>query len=577
LNSAVAGLQVNQAAIQVTSNNVANANTPGYTRKVATQEQVRLGSVGAGVKLTTLSRQVDTYLVKELRTSLGALATLQVQSTYYKRLDTVFGSPSSNSSIAASLDRFGQAVQAIAASPEDPTLRSQVIAHGVALARQMGETSANVQQLRQQSGADISAAVDIVNTQVKTIEALNSEISRLKAMYQSTAELEDQRDGALKTLSEQMDVSTFTRQTGEMVIMNRTGRILLDGKAQTLSHAAASNMQADVVYPGGVAGIMLNGVDITSEFRSGRIAGLIELRDTMLPNLAAETDQLASSLRDAINKVHNDGSGLPAAGTLSSSRAQNATAATLSGTLRITLVNPDGTQAFTAVVAAPATLDAAGFAAAINTALGASGGSASEVGGAVTINGGGFGVVLSGGTVDPGGGAATTSVSDFLHLNDFFVGDNPTGGDYASVMQVRADLLSNANLLSRGQLRQDPVTGQQYLSAGDDAIVQRLAETMSGKADFAAAGAMAAVRQGFSEYAAAILGKTAADLSSIQTELASKKAVTDELDFRSSSASGVNLDEEMANLVMLQNAYAASARLITTASEMFDMLLALGR
>lgn len=577
MNNAVSSLQVNQAAIQLTSNNIANANTPGYTRKLAIQEQVRLGGTGAGVKLSMVTRQVDSFLTKELHSSLGQVSDLLVQSTYYSRMETMFGTPGSNSSISASLDRFGQAVQALAASPEDPTRRSQLVAQGVALARQISETAASVQQLRATADLEISASLEIVNTQLRTIESLNHEISRLKAMHQSTAELEDQRDAALRTLSQEIDFSSFVRETGEIVILNRSGRALLDGEAHKITHSAVSTMSADLVYPGGVSGIVLDGIDITSEFRSGRIAGLIELRDTILPNLAAETNQLAVSLRDTINRIHNEGSGLPAATTLTSSRPQTAAAASFSGPLRVTLVNPDGTEAYTATVAAPGTLDAAGFAAAINAALGTSGGTASAAGGVVTIDGGGLGVVISGGTVDPGGGAPATSVSDFLHLNDFFVGSNPSGTDYASVMAVRADIVASPTLLSRGQLRLDATSGQHYLAAGDSTITQRLAEALTGSVDFPAAGGMAAVSQSFTEYAAAILAKTASDQASVDARLSSKQAMTQELDLRATSASGVNIDEEMANLVVLQNAYAASARLITTATEMFDTLLQIAR
>src|SRR5690606_16116939 len=164
-------------------------------------------------------------------------------------------------------------------------------------------------------------------------------------------------------------------------------------------------------------------------------------------------------VRDEINAIHNEGSGHPAATTLTSSRAQTATAASLTGTVRITLVNPDGSQAYTAVVPAPGTLDAAGFAAAINAALGGFGGaSASATGGVVTINGAGLGVVITGGTVDPGGGLPVTSVSDFLHLNDLFVGDDPLGLDNAAVLQVRSDIVADPERLSRGSLQFDAVT-----------------------------------------------------------------------------------------------------------------------
>ncbi|MBX6321714.1 MAG: hypothetical protein IRY94_07805 [Rhodospirillaceae bacterium] len=226
------------------------------------------------------------------------------------------------------------------------------------------------------------------------------------------------------------------------------------------------------------------------------------------------------------------------------------------------------------MVPPPATLEAAGFAAAINAALGASGGSASESGGVVTIDGGGYGVVVSGGVVDPGGGAPTTSVSDFLHLNDFFVGDN--AADQAAVIAVRSDIVDNPNLLSRGMLRQDG-SGSHYVSVGDGEIARRMADTMAAPSVFAAAGDLPQMQRSFSNYGAAIISTASSAAANLKARLDARQAMTDQLQLRASSLSGVNIDEEMANLVTLQNSYAASARLIATVSDMFDILISIGR
>jgi flagellar hook-associated protein 1 len=575
LNTALSGLQVNQAAIQVTSNNITNANTPGYSRKISNMETIVLGNLGAGVNMANVSRQVDNYLSREARTSNSELQSLATQNSFYEQMQALFGSPGAGSSISGALNQFETALQALSSAADDPTLRSQAVSKAVSVTRQLNDMSKGIQSLRLQADRDIAESVRSINDQLDAIANVNFQIVRMKGLNQPTSELEDQRDVALAKLSEEMDISTFVRPGGDMVVLNRSGNVLVDGPSYHLSYTPAAGIQASSSYPGGIQGIMLDGLDVTQDFQSGRIAGLLNLRDSILPTLADETSQLAETLRDQFNRVHNEGTGFPAAGLLTSSRAQTATATSLSGTMRIALVNSDGTQAFTAVVPAPATLDAAGFAAAINTALGASGGSASAAGGVVSINGGGLGVVISGGVVDPGGGAATTSVSDFLHLNDFFVGDNAS--DQAATIGVRSDIATNSNLVSRGQLRLDATSGDYYVSIGDGVVARQLAGIMSGANSFAAAGGLPPMQRSFSDYGAAILSKNATEAASLKTRLDSRQAMTDQLQLKATALSGVNIDEEMANLVTLQNSYAASARLVTAVSDMFDTLMSIGR
>jgi flagellar hook-associated protein 1 FlgK len=578
LFNALTGLHTNQAALQVTSNNVTNANTVGYTRKIVNQQHIVVGGQGAGVEIESVRRYVDEHLAKELRSASSTLGSLGVSDTYFQRIQDMFGSLSSDSSIGASISDLASQLEALAANPESTSQMLTVVAAAEAVARELNTMSRDIQELRFEADKEIETAVTTINDQLTAIDELNEQIARNKVLGEPTGDLEDQRDVALSKVAEQIDINYFTRSTGEVVIFTLSGRTLLNSDPAQLDHTSVSSMSASFVYPGTIDTIDINGVDVTTEIRSGRLAALIEMRDTTLPDLTAEISNLAANLRDEINRIHNAGSGLPAATTLTSSRAQAGTATSLAGAVRVTLINPDGTEAFTAAVGAPGTLDAAGFAAAINTALGGFGGSsASQVGGVVTIDGATYGVVISGGTVDPGGGLPTTSVSDFLHLNDLFVGEDALGLDHAAALAVRSDIASDPTLLSRGALQQEPVSLAYYVSTGDNSVVQQLAAKFNEQLSFAAAGGLPATTTTLAGYGAAILSLTSSNYNTVADRLETETAVTQELEYRASSVSGVNMDEEMGNLVLYQNAYAAAARLVTVVDELYDTLMGMAR
>lgn len=578
LFNAVTGLQTNQAALQVTSNNVTNANTVGYTRKIVNQSHIVLGTQGAGVEIESVRRYVDEFLAKEIRTTKAAVGALGVSDTYFQRIQDMFGTLESNSSIGARIADLAKQMEALATNPESASQMLTVISAAQEVARELSSMSSEIQQLRFEADREIAASVEIINTKLSEIDQLNAEIARAKVLGMPTGDLEDKRDLALSAISEQIDINYFTRSTGEVVIFTMSGRTLLHSDPVPLAHTPVSSMTSSFSYPGTIDAIDLNGIDITTEIGNGKLKALIDMRDTTLPNLTAEISNLATRVRDEINAIHNEGSGHPAATTLTSSRAQTATAASLTGTVRITLVNPDGSQAYTAVVPAPGTLDAAGFAAAINAALGGFGGaSASATGGVVTINGAGLGVVITGGTVDPGGGLPVTSVSDFLHLNDLFVGDDPLGLDNAAVLQVRSDIVADPERLSRGSLQFDAVTSEYYLSSGDNSVIRRLAARFNEQLTFAAAGGLPTTTTTLSGYGAAILSLTSSDYNAVTNRLTYEKTMAQQLEHRASSQSGVNMDEEMSNLVLYQNAYAASARLVSVIDEMFETLTTMTR
>jgi flagellar hook-associated protein 1 FlgK len=578
LYTALTGLQTNQSAMRVLSNNITNANTPGYTRKIAELQSRVIAGTGAGVQMGSIDRYVDQALQVQLRSTTSDFNGLDVRQQFYQRMQDMFGSPNSNSSLAAMISDFSTSMTALTTNPESVSLRLDVVTNAQRTAQNLNSMSADTQQLRQEADSQISDAVGIVNTQLTTIDKLNDQIVAAKLRGIETGDLEDQRDLAVSKISEQMDVSTYTRDNGQMVIFTKAGRTLLDGNPSPLTHTPASSLQAAVTYPAGIDGITVNGADITNEIGSGKIAGLVQLRDTTLPNFTAEINQLATNLRDEVNKIHNQGTGLPAPKTLTSSRPQTGTAASLTGTVTVTLLNPDGTAAFSGTLPAPGTLDAAGFATAFNTVLSGFGvgASASNSGGTVTLNGGTYGVAITGGTVDPGGGAATTNLSDYLHLNDFYVGTDPTGVDLAAVLKVRDDIQTNPSLLSRGALQQDAALNW-YVGAGDSSVVTALAAKLTTGTAFAATGNLPASTTSFADYAANILSQNASAAAQVDNDHSFTQSLKSEIESRFGSESGVNTDEELSNMIVLQNAYAASGRIMTTVSQMFDVLIGLGK
>ena len=329
LHSAVSSMHVNQAALGITSNNISNANTEGYSRKIVSQQSLLLDGTGAGVQLADIGRNVSEYLLRDLNGQLSDLGKVSVQTTFFERTQESFGTLASDSSLSAYLSDYAAALEALALTPEDSAIRFDVVNAGARVADWLNENAERVQELRHQADKDITAAVDIVNTQLGKIVELNEQISANLVRGLPVGDLEDERDLALKAVSEQIDIKYFKRDNGEIAVYTAAGHTLVDEDANPLTHTAATSINAAVVYGGaGIDGIDVNGVDITTTISSGRIAGLIEMRDKALPELTAEIDRLAGVLRDDINAIHNDGVGVPVRRSLTGTQAFPAGAGT---------------------------------------------------------------------------------------------------------------------------------------------------------------------------------------------------------------------------------------------------------
>jgi len=677
LYNAISGLQSSQRAIDVTAQNVANVNTEGYSRKVVHQQARTLAGQGAGVEISEVARVVNDSLLKELQITGGTMSASEVTADYFKQLQNLFGSPESESSLSAELTDLAAKLQALSVTPEDVSARIEVVAAARILAQKLRDTSTKIESLRTQADREIGDIVDDLNTQLQAIHDLNLRIAEAKATGLETPDLEDQRDRALAKVGEYIDITYFKRSNGEIVVMTTSGRTLVDRSAEQLTHSPIAASDPLLTWAeGGIAGITLGGVDITSELRSGKLSALVTMRDTTLPNLHAQIEELATTLHDEVNALHNQGTGYPGAASLTTTRTFAATDTPVwTGLFRVAALDQSGvvveTQDFdlSTYATVGALVTAINGMANVNASIGADGKItvSATAGNFIATN-----ELTSAATV----GSRTLGASNFLGLNDFFSSSNDydtytsaqasskttplgiagtltfsgafgttnvnyivgntldaiataitanatlagqnisasvvtdgdgyrlritdaDGGNYfitdsgtllsnleiqargANVsgdINVRADILSDPTLVSRATLASGALAvGNQGISAGDNSAVQALANKFNQTLSYSAVGGLAAGPRTFADYAAAVLGMNSAQAANADSALQSNQFLYADIKAKAESVSGVNLDEEMAKLVVLQNAYAAAARVISTTSEMFDVLVNIGR
>ncbi len=627
MRNALTGLQVNQSALAVTSSNLANLNTEGYSRKVVDQQSVIVGGQGQGVEIAAIERQVNEFLVRDLRRESSALGYAQVSAEYFDRTQELFGSLRDDSSIGAEITRLSTAMEALGTTPELSSNRFAAVNAAQAVARRLNDMAGQVQALRGQADSEIASSVQQINATLGVIAEVNARIASNRSLGLSTADLEDERDQAINAVAREMGIQYFERSDGQVTVLTKSGRTLVNGnQAATLDYAAATAMAASQSYPATIPGILVNGdpnTDITTELDSGRLKGLVDMRDATLPALTMQLDNLSVALRDELNRVHNRGSntpmglGLGAGPTVTGSRqfadpaAQQITIGA-GESVEVVVLDANGDSVATTTLAA-GTYSINAVATTIDGGLGAFGNAAVTPDGQLGLeidSGYRVAFVDSGAAANQGdvavafndAGDTSLSVSgtylgfsSFFGLNDlmetpepalsgFAAGANLAGqGDpqalgVSDTIRVRQQLVDDPAYLSRGVARPTGGTPAYRLGEGDNEIAQQLAGLFDRNLTFPTVpnGTPAAATT-LAGYGETMLSFNANAAAAADEQLTFQSFLHENLKGKALEVSGVNQDEELANMVQYQNAYAASARLVQAASEMLDILIALGR
>jgi flagellar hook-associated protein 1 FlgK len=617
LFNALSGLQVNQTALQVTSSNVANVNTPDYARKIHDQQNRVLGGMGAGVETAQIVRRIDQFLRRDLMQETTVLGNAEVRADYLNRMQAMFGSLGNNNALGNSITDLSSAIENVANSPEVAAHRFDAVNEAVEMAQYFQNMGTQVQQHRTQADAEIGAAIDIINEELQVISELNAQIANNLVKGLPVGDLQDRRDVSVKTISQYMDLQEFTDSSGQIRLFTQSGRSLVSGTTvSTLSYTVTPFMTANETYPGTISGIYLNGTtnDITTQITTGKLGALIEMRDRQLPAMTNQIDQLAAQLRDEVNRVHNRGAntpfgqgtaaGDPAAMYGSRSITTPTDPLTLGSDVTFSILDANGNS-----VTAPMTIAAGATTPdAILTAIDGYLTTAPGYGTAawnndrmeIKLEPGYRLAILDNGPAADNGDATITfdadgdtvtenylGFSNFFGLNDLFETPSLSGGVMAmenqgsdlgisSTIQVRQSIVDDPSYLSRGMLRGTPPALS--LGVGDNEIAQQLADVFGDNFDYGSiANGPSSVSTSFSGYAGVILSFNASQTAAADSTLEYQTFFFEDLQAKFQSEAGVNLDEELANMTIFQNAYNASARLVQAADEMFETLLGLAR
>jgi flagellar hook-associated protein 1 FlgK len=572
---AFSGLSATQVQISVASANISNADTKGYTQKTANQASSVTGGVGTGVTISGITSTVDKLLLKSLVAADSDLGAADTGNSYLTELAQLYGSTTSSgssttgTSLANTIAALETALSSLASTPSSASLQSNAMSALDAVTTQLQQTSDGVQKLRANADQDIASSVSDINSDLQQISDLNKQIKQEAAAGQSTADLEDQRNSALQDLASMMNVSYFTASNGDIQVYTGSGQALVDSTAHPLSYTAAANVTASTTYgAGGFSGITVNGVDITSQISSGKVGALITLRDQTLPAAQSQLDELARQLASSINAVSNQGTSVPPPASLTgTAAASSATLLSATGTVRIAVADKSGN------LVSYGDLDLSSYATVgdLVTAInGISGLSASiDANGHLSIaaTGSGNGVAIN--QMTGAVGSPSAGFSDYFGLNDLVTG---TG---ASDIAVRGDILSGTAGVPTATLDASSTltAGSQVLSSGSATMVNALLSTLTGSTSFAMAGGLGATTGSFTDYAATIVASVAGKATQASVTFAAKQTTQSTYANSLSSQSGVNIDEETANLSTLQNKYAAASQLIQVINTMFSSLM----
>lgn len=340
LNTAISGLNTAQSRIAITSSNISNVNTPGYSKKIAGQETLTLDGVGAGSQIADIYRNVNEGLVREMRGELGKAGREEVRYEFFQRVQTLFGTPQSDAAISQRINDLADAFEQLGVTPDQNSPRIEAIESAIQVMESFEKLSTQLQDMRDDIDNQITDEVDNANTLLSEIAELNTGIVRLNNLEQPTTELQDQRDQKLNELAKIIDITTFTRSDGSMVIYSANGaNTLLDRSPNRLSFTQTAGFE-----PGtGGSGLSLDDEDITATLRTGTLKGLFEMRDAEIPALNDQINELAGELRDAINAEHNKGTAFPPPTNLSGNRTVAASdPLTATGAFRIAALDEDG-------------------------------------------------------------------------------------------------------------------------------------------------------------------------------------------------------------------------------------------
>ncbi len=304
IQTALQALLSHQQAIQVIDHNVANANTPGYHRQEAVlsagvptifnnMEGFYTGELGTGVTVERIKRYNLDFFDNRFRTQVGEASRWQLESGVLKQVEVSLGETGPDN-LVSKLDSFWSGWQSLSTDPSDMILKADVLEKANSLAKAIQSRNATLLQIRADQNVDLMARAEEINAIGEQVALLNAEISRITGAKQQPNDQMDKRDLLLDRLAELTGSRTDIQPDGTANV-SINGHTLVQGPLANKLTVVRSPLDASIAWEDGSA--------FTPT--SGELAGLIDLRDKVIPDYQDKLNQLAYNLTIQVNALHN--------------------------------------------------------------------------------------------------------------------------------------------------------------------------------------------------------------------------------------------------------------------------------
>jgi len=550
MNLAGNALLAHQKAINVTGNNIANVNTPGYSRQKLLLEtkspmQSSIGLMGTGVEADSVERVYDRFLGVQINSESETLGRWEARKKGLELAEIIFDE-SGEFGLSQSLNEFWTSWQNLTNDPSGYNERVVLQARSEVMTGSFNRLYADLQNARQGFDASIEGAVADINRLSQQIAELNQNIMEVEASGSSANDYRDRRDLALKKLAGLIDINTFEDGTGRVAVSVGSGQTLVESNSSRNLTTQVNGFGFKDVAWVGQDGTTVN---ITSNISNGKLNGWLQARDVDNRGYLRQLDILGESLMERVNNLHQGGWGLDgsngndfltgiatASGNLDSLLTITAEPGG-TGNISVTLMG-GGTAGAETVTTDPVTGD-------IRIAI---------QDGASTGNQ----IALA---LEAHSGINTVVAASPAAAWDLSAGTNTTalgGGSSAEVIQVNAAISNNLDLIAASDASAGiPGNNGQAIAIAN--LQHSL--TMNGSSST------------FEDYYNSLVSKVGGDMQSAEAYFNHQSDMVVQLENRRESISGVSLDEEMINLIKFQTAYDAAAKLISTADEMLQTVL----
>lgn len=533
-----------QVGLNTTGHNIANAATPGYTRQVVVQsaamaQDFGFGFLGQGTDVTTVKRIYSEFLGAQVQSAQTTKSSLDSYYSQIRQIDNMLADPSAG--LSPALQNFFSGIQELSSNPASIPARQAALSSADALASRFQSLSGRLSEIEQGINSQVTSSVNVINTYALQIAKLNDAIGiAQRSTGQPANDLLDQRDQLILDLNKEIKATVVKQGDGDYNVFIGNGQPLVVGvktTALTTMPSPVNPQRIEVAYPT-LGGSVIVGA---SSLVGGKLGGLMEFRDkTLVPTQTALND-LAIGLANTFNAQHRLGQ------DINGNLGGNFFAA------------PTGASDFAVAITDPRLIAAA---APIRTEV------ASANTGTATISPGSVNAslplnvnlqqpvtitftsattfdVTGTGTGDPIGLTYTPGGSVSYNGWSASISGTPAAGDTFSVKPNAGGVGDNRNALLLGALQTSKV-----MNGGTTTYQGAFSQLVS--------------QIGNKTREMEVTGNAAGQLLSAAT-------------LSLQSESGVNLDEEATNLLRYQQAYQAAGKVMQIASEMFDVLLSIGR